>query len=188
MFCSHSCTSLSVTRLGRDDRRSVHGSGQNLSKRATLKMWTEGRDVDGSRGSNKKQVKNLGRCANSAQFSLLVTIDDIRTARHIESAVRERANCARDSRGYHPGPTNECTITWRVNLWGTLSRRLSVHGTCNVSTTSAETAAGDVLETRKIEQRVQRSIDAEPSVPPIVMVRCCFCTWATLPADHLFGL
>lgn len=69
-----------------------------------LKTLTEGGDVNDLSGPNKKQIEDLGRCADSAQSSLLTMTSDIRTMRHIESVVRERANRTRDSRGYHPGP------------------------------------------------------------------------------------
>lgn len=111
-----------------------------------LKMLTDGRDVDELSGPDEKQIEVLERCADPVQPSPLIMMGDIRTVRSIESAVRERGSCVRDSRGYYPGPTNECVIAWRVtlrealNIFDVSGHRLTVF--YNVSTTSAAAGAG----------------------------------------------
>jgi hypothetical protein len=81
-----------------------------------LKTATGGRDVGSLSGPSKEQIEDLGRCVDPAKPSPLTIISDIRTVRHIESVARERANCARDLREYHPGPTKECLVAWRAEI------------------------------------------------------------------------
>ncbi|KAF9642627.1 hypothetical protein BDM02DRAFT_2008189 [Thelephora ganbajun] len=64
-----------------------------------LQAVTEGRDFDDLSGHIRQQIEDLER-----------------TIRHIESAVRERADCVYDLQECHPGCTRECIIVWREEL------------------------------------------------------------------------
>jgi len=81
-----------------------------------LKIATDGRDIDNSSSSSRRQIEDLGRCVDPAQLPLLKVTNDTRTVRHIESAVRERANCSRDPQEHHPGPTDEGPVVWRTEV------------------------------------------------------------------------
>jgi len=89
---------------------------------------------------------------------------DIRTVRHIESAVRGRANCVQDSQERYPGFTNECPVAWRMEMLERL-RTLNVCSFQSAMPTSSKLPQGDLepdgtLEADPIEQYVQRSVDA----------------------------
>ena len=98
---------------------------------------------------------------------------DIRTVHHIESAVRERANYARDSQEHYPEPINGCPVVWRMELLERL-RALDVCGPQPAVATPCKRPQGDlglggILEAGPIEQHVQRSVDAELLTPaPVV--------------------
>jgi hypothetical protein len=81
-----------------------------------LKTATEGRSVDSLSGPSKKRIEGLGRCVDSANSSPLTITSGISIVHHLESIVRARANCARNLREHHPGPTKECLIAWREIL------------------------------------------------------------------------
>jgi hypothetical protein len=81
-----------------------------------LKTATEGRSVDSLSDSSKKQIEDLGRCVDPAKSLLPIITSDTRTIRHIESAVCERATCARDLREHHPGPIQECLVVWQAEM------------------------------------------------------------------------
>jgi hypothetical protein len=81
-----------------------------------LKTATEGRSVDDLSGPSKKRIEGLGRCVDLANSSPLTITRGISTVRHLESVVRARANCARDLRDNHHGPTKKCLIAWREIL------------------------------------------------------------------------
>ena len=87
-----------------------------------LKTATEGRDVDGLSGPNQ-EIEKLERCAGSGRFSLLTMTSDTRTVRHIESAIREHADCAQDLCEDHPGSAIECLAAWRAEMLETESPR-----------------------------------------------------------------
>ena len=98
---------------------------------------------------------------------------DIRTVRHIESAVREHANCARDSQGHHPEPIDGCPIAWRMKLLERL-RTLDVCGSHLATPTSSEPlqgglGPGSTLEADPTKQHVQRSVGAELLTPASVV-------------------
>jgi len=98
---------------------------------------------------------------------------DIRTVRHIESAVRERANCARDSHEHSPGSIDGCPVVWRTEMLERL-RALDVCGFQPAMLTPSKLPQGDlgpggILEAGTIKQHVQRSTDAEPLIPPSVV-------------------
>jgi len=57
-------------------------------------------------GAVTLQLRTNTICAGQSESS--AENDDIRTARHVESVVRERANCARDSQEDYPEPINGC--------------------------------------------------------------------------------
>ena len=89
---------------------------------------------------------------------------DTRTVRHTESAVRERANRARDPQGHYPEPTDGCPIAWRMELLERL-RALDICGFQPVTPTSSKPPQGDLgpggtLEADPTKQHVQRSIDS----------------------------
>ena len=98
---------------------------------------------------------------------------DIRTVHHIESAVRERANCARDSQEHYPESIDGCPVVLRMELLERL-RTLDVCGfQLAVPTPSKRPQGGSepggILEASSIEQHVQRSVDAELLTPaPVV--------------------
>ena len=91
-----------------------------------LKTVTEGGGVDDLSGLSK-QIEELERCADPARFSLLTMTNGTRTVRHIESAVRKRAECAKDSREDHPGSTTEHLMALRTEMLERL-RALNVCG------------------------------------------------------------
>ncbi|KAF9642586.1 kinase-like protein [Thelephora ganbajun] len=98
-----------------------------------LQTVTEGRDFDDLSGLIRRQIEDLGR-----------------NIHHIESAVRERADCAHDLRECHPRCTRECIIAWREELLEML--RVFEGGT----------ARGGSLEA----EHVQKPTDAEPLLAP----------------------
>ena len=81
-----------------------------------LKTTTEGRSVDSLSDPSKKQIDDLGRCVDPASCFLPIIMSNARTIRHIESAVCERAICARNLREHHPGPIQECLVVWRAEM------------------------------------------------------------------------
>ena len=140
-----------------------------------LRTVTEGRDVDGS-GGPSKQIEELERCADPGRFSLLTMTSNPRTVRHIESAIRERADCAQDLWEDHPGSATERLATWRTEML----ERLRALDVCDFRLTMPTPSEppqvglrrGGALEVGKIRQHVQGSIDAEPSAPTLIIVRC----------------
>ena len=62
------------------------------------------------------ELESFGRYIDLALLSLLEITSDIRTIRAIESAVRVRAERARDSHEPQPGSTEERPIAWRAEL------------------------------------------------------------------------
>ena len=92
-----------------------------------LKTVSDGKDVGSLNGPSEEQIEDLGRCVDPTQPPLLAITDDTRTVRHIESAVRECANCTRDSRESYPKSTNGCVVSWRTELLEKL-RALDVCG------------------------------------------------------------
>ena len=137
-----------------------------------LKTTTEGMDEDNLSGPSKKQIEGLAGCVDPAQLSPLTITSYIRTVRHIESAVRERANPTRDLWERRPRFVNECIIAWQAELLEILSV-FEVRSCQLTIPTISQPPQGGVLEASEIKQHVQRSADAEPSVPASVMVRCC---------------
>ena len=75
----------------------------------------ERKDADNLSGLNSK-LEDLGRYVDPARPSLLTMTSDIRTIRHIESMVREHANCIHDPQEYQSGPGEERIIAWRAEL------------------------------------------------------------------------
>ena len=143
-----------------------------------LKIATDRRDIDNS-SSPRRQIEDLGRCVDPAQLPLLKMTSDIRTVRHIESAVRERVNYARDSQGHHPGSTDECPVAWRMEML----ERLRILDACGLQPIRSESphgdlGQGDILEVGPIKQHVHGSVDAELLTPPSE-VCCCFVISAT---------
>ena len=113
---------------------------------------------------------------------LLAMTSDIRTVRHIESAVRERANCARDSQEHHPGTVDGCPTAWRTELLERL-RALDVCGFHPAMPTPSELPQGDLgpggtLEASPIKQ-VQRSANAESLMPASVV-----CSYPVISAPY----
>ena len=141
-----------------------------------LKSRTEGRDTDdmGSPYPNEK-IEDLGRCVDPAQSSLLPMTSGIRTVRHIESVITERANCAQDSRGHHTGFTDERLIAWMTKIRETL-KAFDVCGfqptLPTVSKLPQDFGRGGGLEISEIKQHLQGSANVESSMPAPVMVRC----------------
>jgi len=101
--------------------------------------------------------------------ALLAMTSDISTVRHIESAVRERANCARDPQEHYPISVNGCPVAWRMEMLERL-------GTLNVcifqpvvpmpsKQPQRDFGPGGILKAGSIEQHVQRSTDAELLTP-----------------------
>jgi len=112
--------------------------------------------------------------------------NDIRTVHHIESAVRERANCARDSQEHHPGSVDQGPVAWRTEVLERL-RALDVCGFQLAVPTPSKLPQGDlgqggVLEVGPIEQHVQGSIDAELLAPASVV---CYCIVICAPYSLL---
>ena len=78
-------------------------------------------------GPSEERIMDIGRCVDQTQPPLLAITNDTRTVRHIESAVRERANCTRDSQEPYPESTNDCVVFCRTKLLEKL-RALDVCG------------------------------------------------------------
>ena len=152
-----------------------------------VKTVAEGNDGDNSSGPSKQQIEDLSRCVNPAKPSLLGITSDIRTVRHIESAVRERANRSRYSREHHPGSTGERVIAWRaelleiLNLYDVHRRQLTTSVPITPQLPKVDPGRGSALGVREIEHCVQRSVDVEPPAPVPVVVRRCFAAPAPLP-------
>ena len=107
---------------------------------------------------------------------LLIVTSDIRIVRHIESAVRERANCAQDSREHHPGSINEGPVAWQTEVFERL-RTLDARGFQPAVPTPSELPQGDlgqggILEVSPIKQHVQGSVDAKLLAP--LSEVCCY--------------
>jgi hypothetical protein len=81
-----------------------------------LKTATGGNSADSLSGPSRKRIEGLGRCVDPVNPSLLTITSGIRTVRHLESIVTAHANCARNLRKDHPGPTKECLFGWREIL------------------------------------------------------------------------
>ena len=147
-----------------------------------LKTVTDGRDTDSLRSPSERQIEDLGRCVDPAQPPLLTMTSDTRTVRHIESAVKERANCARDSQEHHPGSIDEAPVAWQTEVL----ERLRVLDVCcfqlAVPTRSklpqGDLGQGGILEVGSIEQRVQGSIGVDLLAPASVV---CYCFVISIP-------
>ena len=142
-----------------------------------LRTVTDGRDPNSSSGPNKGQIEDLWKCVDPAHPPLLTLTSDTRTVRHIESAVRERAYCARDSQERYSESTNECPVAWRTEML----ERLRILEVCDFQLAmptpsklpQGDPGQGGILEVSPIEQHVQRFVDADPLAPASV-VCCCF--------------
>ena len=75
----------------------------------------ERKDAENLSGLGSK-LEDLGRYLNPARPPLLTMTSDIRTIRHIESAVRDPTNCVQHSPEYQTGPAEERIIAWRAEL------------------------------------------------------------------------
>ena len=141
-----------------------------------LKIMAEGGGVDDLSGPSK-QIEELERCDNPAQFSLLTMTNGTRTVRHIESAVRKRADCAKDSREDHPVSTTECLMALRTEML----ERLRAFDVCGFQLTARMTSQlpqgdlgkGSALKVDEIKH-VQRLVNVESSALASVAVCCCF--------------
>jgi len=99
---------------------------------------------------------------------------DISTVHHIESAVRKRTNCARDSQEHHLESIVGCLVAWRMEIL----ERLRVFDVCGFhwftipmpsNRPQGDLGPGGILEAGPIEQHVQRPVDAELLTPaPVV--------------------
>lgn len=126
----------------------------------------EGRYIDDLSGPSK-EIEELERCADPGRFFLPMIMSD---------TIRERADCTQDLCDDHPGSATECLAAWQTEMLG----RLRVLGICDFHLTSSTPSElpqgsleeGSVLEADGIKQYVQRSIDAEPSAPALIIVRC----------------
>jgi len=140
-------------------------------------MATSGReDAEGLSGPSKRQIEDLGRYVDPIQPPLPTITSDTSTLRNIESAVRERANCARDSKGDCPGSTNDCVVSWRTEILERLEA-LDVCGFQFTMPTGSQLPQGNLeqggaLEVGEMNRQTQWPIDAEPSAPASVTVRC----------------
>ena len=102
--------------------------------------------------------------------------NDIRNVYRIESAVGERAKCARDSQGHYPESINGCPVAWRMEL----VERLGTFDVCGPQPAvptpckrpQGDFGLGGVLEASPIEQHVRRSVDAELPTPNSVVCPC----------------
>ena len=101
-----------------------------------LKTMSEERSVGSLSDLGKEQIEELGRCVDPVQPPLLTIINDTRTVRYIESAVRESANCARDSQEHYLNSTNGCVLSWRTKL----SERLRALEVCGSQFTMPTTS------------------------------------------------
>ena len=140
-----------------------------------LKTMTEGTGVDDLSGPSK-EIEALERCADPGRFFLLTMTSDARTVRHIESTIREHADCARDLCEDHPGSATECLAAWRTEMLEKL-RALDVcdfHLTIPTPSEPPQVGLrqGGVLEVDEIRQHVQGPIDTEPTAPALIIVRC----------------
>jgi len=97
---------------------------------------------------------------------------NIRTVCHIESAVREHANRARDPQEDYPEPTNGCPVAWRMELLERL-RALDVCGFQPATLMSSKPPQEDPGPSGTLEtdptKHVQRSVDEEPLKPASVV-------------------
>ena len=157
-----------------------------------LRDVTERRDVDNLSSPSRTRIEDLGRCVNLAQRSLLIITSDVRIVRHIELVVSERANCNRDSWGHDLGPTNECLIALRAEMWEIL-RVFDVRGfrfTIPMVSKLPQSDPGrdGALDVSEPGHRVRGPVDPEPSSSVSVMVRCCSPVSAQPPADRIFNL
>ena len=80
-----------------------------------LATVAERKDADNLSGLNSK-LEDLGTYVDPARPSLLMMTRNIRTIRHIESAVREHANCTHGPQEYQSGPAEESIIAWQAEL------------------------------------------------------------------------
>jgi len=138
-----------------------------------LKKITDGRDVDSLSVPSRRQIEDLGRYGIQPNSPLLTITSGISTMRHIESAVRERVNFARDPQEHYPESIAGCPVAWRMELL----ERLRALDVCSfqpsVPTPSkrpqGDLGPGDTLEADPIEQHVQRSVDVELLTPASVV-------------------
>lgn len=130
-----------------------------------LKSVTEGRDADNLDSLSRKRIEDLGRYVDPVQPSLLIITRSIRTVRHIESVVSERANCARDSRENRAELTKECLVAWRTEI----QRAFDIPDPQLTEATVSKQlqgglACGDALDISEIKQRVHRFATTSASV------------------------
>jgi len=101
---------------------------------------------------------------------LLTMTSDISTVHHIESAVRKRTNCARDSQEHYPESIIGCPVAWQMEIL----ERLRALDVCDFHWFTMPTPSkrpqrdlgpGGILEASPIEQHVQKSVDAELLTP-----------------------
>jgi hypothetical protein len=130
-----------------------------------LKTATEGRSVDSLGGPSRKRIQGLGRCVDPANPSLLKITHGISTVRHLEFMVSARANCARNLREHHPGPTKKCLFAWRE-----IVRFFDVRG-CQFTIPTVSKLPQEYLEldnalpASENEQRAQGATKVNPSKP-----------------------
>ena len=104
---------------------------------------------------------------------LPIITSDIRTLRHIESAVREHASCAGD---HCPVPTTKCLTTWRAELL----EILSFCDVCGFQLTTITVSKplqrgleqGGVLEVNGMKQRVHGFVNVGAPAPTPVVCHC----------------
>jgi len=143
-----------------------------------LKTTSDGKDIESLSDSSRRQIEDLGRCVDPIKPPLLKITSDTRIFRHIEFAVREPANCARDSQGQYPGFMNDWAVSWRTEI----SERLGVLDVCGSQLTMPTASQvpqenleqGGALGVGQIHRHVQRPLDAEISALASVTVRCRF--------------
>ena len=137
-----------------------------------LVTTAEGRDMDGLSGPSGNQIEDLGRCGNPAGPSPPKITNDTRSIRHVESMVRERANCGRNLWGSHPGSTEEYLIALRAEIWEIL-RVVDVHGFQLTTPLLSEPLQRDLGWGSALQaygaEHVRRSVGPEPRAS--VMVR-----------------
>ena len=117
--------------------------------------------------------------------SLPIITSDIRTLRHIETAVNEHASCAGD---HCPAPITECLITRGAELL----EILSVCDVCSFQTTTTtvsnlpqgELEQSGVLEVNGMRQRVHGFVNVEAPAPTPVV---CYC-FVIPPSDSLLTI
>jgi len=108
---------------------------------------------------------------------------DISTMRHIESAVKECVNCARDPQEHYPEFIASCPAAWRMGLLEGL-RTLDVCSFQLAVPTPSKRPQGDLgpggtLEADPNEQHVQGFVDVELLTPAPAV-----CPYLITPAPY----